>query len=334
MHEKMAAFWGAAPQIERVWGKGRRESVAARTRLYPGIVTHDILTSETLAPEIADTQVVFSTWGMPPLSAEELARFPRLEAVFYAAGTVQWFARPFLERGVAVYSAWQSNAVPVAEFTLAQILLSFKGYFRNVRQCETYQGRSGHPFRGPGVYGETVALLGAGAIGRRVIELLRPFNLRIVVFDPFLPEERARELGVERVSLDEAFARGLVVSNHLANKPETRHLIGEEQFRRMRDGATFVNTGRGATVDETALVAELRRRPDLTALLDVTDPEPPLPDSPLYVLPNAHLTSHIAGSIGDEVLRMADAMLDAFEAFERGEPSETRVSDEMLDYMA
>jgi Phosphoglycerate dehydrogenase and related dehydrogenases len=335
MEIKSAAFWGTEGTIARVWGGGRRELVAARTALYPGVVSPEVLRGGgDLDPVLEQTQVVFSTWGMPTLTTEQIARFPRLEAVFYAAGSVQGFAAPFLERGVAVYSAWQANAVPVAEFTLAQILLACKGYFANVRDCATPEGRRGKPFRGPGVYGETVALLGAGAIGRRVIGLLRPFRLRVVVFDPFLTDERARELGVTRVSLDEAFAQGLVVSNHLANKPETRRLLGAEQFARLRPGATFINTGRGATVDEAALVDVLRRRPDLTALLDVTDPEPPLLDSPLYGIPNLHLTSHIAGSIGDEVLRMADAMLEAFEAHLRSEPSEARVTPEMLAGMA
>ncbi len=332
---KKAAFFGDASRINMVWGDARRAEAATQTDLLPGTFDLSAIEADAAGAKLlADVQVVFSTWGMPPLTSAHLERMPRLEAVFYAAGSVQGFARPFLERGVAVFSAWQSNAVPVAEFTLAQILLACKGYFRNQDDCRTYEGRTQRPRKGRGVYGETVALLGAGAIGRRVIGLLKPFHLKIVVFDPFLSDTEAEALGVEKVSLDEAFARGYIVSNHLANLPETVKMLGAAQFAHLRDDATFINTGRGATVDEEALIAELTRRPTITALLDVTLPEPPQPDSPFYTLSNVYLSSHIAGSIGDEVGRMADDMLVEFDCWQRGEASSTRVSLEMLERMA
>jgi phosphoglycerate dehydrogenase-like enzyme len=331
--KKRAAFFGEAEQIRRVYEGERWDRVAELTDLRPGVVRGaDIAASG--GGGLADVEVAFSTWGMPRLTDAQFDALPRLRAVFYAAGSVQGFARPFLERGIAVFSAWQSNAVPVAEYTLAQILLATKGYFRNERDCRTYEGRQSHPFRGPGNYGETVALLGAGAIGRRVIGLLKPFRLHVIVYDPFLSDADAAALGVEKVTLEEAFARGYVVSNHLANKPETVKMLNAPLFARLRDDAIFINTGRGATVDEDALISEFTRRPTLTALLDVTWPEPPSADSPLYALPNVHLTSHIAGSIGDEVRRMADDMIAEFVRWERGEPTPTRVTPEMLDRMA
>ena len=224
--------------------------------------------------------------------------------------------------------------VPVAEFTLAQILLATKGYFRNSVQCSTYEGRRSKPFSGPGNFGETIAILGAGQIGRKLIELMQPFNLRIIVFDPFLPDETARELNVEKVSLPEAFERALVVSNHISNVPATRGILGKSHFTTMRPDATFINTGRGATVRENELIEVLQQRPDLTALLDVTDPEPPREDSAFYRLPNVHLSSHIAGSIGDEVVRMADYVLEELDRFARNEPLRYSVTPAMLETMA
>ncbi len=135
-------------------------------------------------------------------------------------------------------------------------------------------------------------------------------------------------------TLEEAFQRGLVVSNHLANVPETRGLLTGKLFSKMREGATFINTGRGATVVEADLIEVFRERADLTALLDVTDPEPPEPGSPLYDMPNVHLTSHIAGSIGDEVVRMADYAIEEFLAWEQGHPLRYAVTREMLPTMA
>jgi phosphoglycerate dehydrogenase-like enzyme len=332
--KKRAAFFGEAEQIRRVYAGERWDRVAKLTDLRPGVVRASDIAAAASGGDLADVEVAFSTWGMPRLTDTHLNALPHLQAVFYAAGSVQAFARPVLERGIAVFSAWQSNAVPVAEFTLGQILLAGKGYFRNERDCQTYEGRQHRPHRGHGNYGETVALLGAGAIGRRVIDLLKPFRLHIIVFDPFLSEIDAAVLGVEKVSIEDAFSRGYIVSNHLANKQETVKMLNAPLFALLRDNATFINTGRGATVDEDALIAEFTRRPTLTALLDVTWPEPPAAESPLYTLPNVHLTSHIAGSIGDEVRRMADDMIAEFTRWERGEPTPTRVTLPMLDHMA
>ncbi|WP_309715283.1 NAD(P)-dependent oxidoreductase, partial [Armatimonas sp.] len=182
--------------------------------------------------------------------------------------------------------------------------------------------------------GETVALLGAGAVGREVIQHLKPFSLHILVFDPFLSEDAARALGVEKVGLDEAFARGIVVSNHLANNPQTAQMLNAAHFAQLRSGATFINTGRGLTVVESELADVLRARPDLTALLDVTWPEPVPPDSPLWELPNVRLSTHLAGSNGNEVRRMADWCLDEFASWAQNKPLRSAVTLEMLETMA
>jgi phosphoglycerate dehydrogenase-like enzyme len=225
------------------------------------------------------------------------------------------------------------NAIPVAEFTLAQILLSTKGYFCNTRE---YNHPAAHKtaFIGTGNFGETVALLGAGAIGRRVIELLRPFHLKIIVFDPFLSDDDAAELGVEKVSLQAAFERAFVVSNHLANLPETVGMLHGGLFESMRPHATFINTGRGATVDEPAMISVLQKRPDLTALLDVTFPDIPAENSPLFSAPNIQLSTHIAGSNGDEFVRLADCCIEEFLAWRSGAPLRYSVSLAMLEKMA
>lgn len=331
-----AALVGDATRIERVYAQNRRQHVAARSHLHPSIITaSDFHTpDEAMQAVLQNLDIIFSTWGMPALTSAQIARMPRLRAVFYAAGSVQNFARPFLDRDIAVVSAWAANAVPVAEFALAQILLANKGYFCNTMQCATPAGRARKPWSGHGNFGATGAILGAGQIGRKLIELLRPFHLHIVVFDPFLPDDIARELGVEKVSLPEAFERAMVVSNHIANVAATRAMLDKPLFAAMRPHATFINTGRGATVREDDLTEVLQARPDLTALLDVTQPEPPREDSPLYDLPNVHLTSHIAGSIGDEVVRMADYMIEEFDRFRRGEPLHYAVTAAMLETMA
>ncbi len=325
-----AVLIGDASNLARVYARGRREQIADLTNLYPAILTAQDLTGDP--KPFAGIDVIFSTWGMPCLTDSQLDSLPNLKAVFYAAGTVQPFARPLLERGITLVSAWHANAVAVAEFTLAQILLSTKGYWRNIT---ANQSRAGwwHS-TAPGNFGETVAILGVGAVGKAVVELLRSFQLKVIAFDPFLSDADAAQMGVEKVELEDAFARALVVSNHLANKPETEKMLGMTQFRAMRPGATFINTGRGATVDEPALIEVFGDDPSLTALLDVTDPEPPAADSPLFAMPNVHLTSHIAGVIGDEVLRMADLCIEEFEAWDSGKPLRYAITLPMLDRLA
>lgn len=327
-----AAFVGDEAKLRQVYGAGRRAQIATRTDLLPGVVLPAHLTRCQFL--LKDVEVIFSSWGIPRLMEEQLDALPSLRVVFYAAGSVQGFAPPLLERGIAVVSAWRANGVPVAEFTLAQILLACKGYWRNGREYDGSPGSDRSAFRGPGSYGETVALLGAGAVGRLLINLLRPFHLRVVVYDPFLSETSAQELGVERISLEEAFARAFVVSNHLADKPETEGLIDGGLLRLLREGAVFINTGRGRTVNEADLVETLRRRPDLTALLDVTHPEPMPANSPLLQMPNAQVTSHIAGSINDETLRLADYCIEELDRYIRGEPLHHAVTAEMLTAMA
>ena len=289
---KAAFFGNSAERIETVYAQERRQQIEQLTDCASQIMG----VSNVDAGELADVDVLFSTWGCPALSQAQLDKMPDLRAVFYAAGSVQGFARPLLKRDILVVSAWAANAVPVAQWTLAQILLANKGYHRNERE---FAARAGGRFRGRGNFGASVSILGAGQIGRRVIELLEPFDLKILVFDPFLPDDVAASMGVEKVELAEAFARGHVVSNHLADLPATVGMLTGAHFAAIPENATFINTGRGATVRETEMVEVLKSRPDLIALLDVTHPEPPASDSPIRDLPNVFLTSHIAGSIGD-----------------------------------
>ncbi|RYX85711.1 hydroxyacid dehydrogenase [bacterium] len=330
-----AAFWGQGDgpnsALGQVFSPSRRVALQERVDLFPGVVT--AANFSDLKPKLREIEVIFGTWGMWRPTQAQLDALPNLKAVFYAAGSVKGFASPFLDRNITVVSAWAANAVPVAEWTLAQILLANKGLHRNEREFAAAR-HSRNTFRGRGNFGATVSLLGAGQIGRRVIELLRPFQLQVQVYDPFLSEQSARELGVQKVELVEAFASGEVVSNHVANVPATVGLLRGSHFAAMPANSTFINTGRGATVRHDELLGVLQARPDLTALLDVTDPEPLPADSPFWTLNNVQLTSHIAGSIGDEVVRMADYVLAEFDLWRSGAPLLYAVTPAMLETMA
>jgi len=255
--------------------------------------------------------------------------------VFYGAGTVQAFARPFLNCGVKVFSAWAANAVPVAEYTVAQIVLANKGFFRTQLVKKGDRSTASQYARTyPGNYGVKIGIIGAGMVGKRVIHMLKSYRFEVLVFDPFLSDEKAHELGVEKVSLETIFRECQVVSNHLANNAQTKGMFDGRLFETMLPNATFINTGRGAQVVEQDLINTLKSRPDLIALLDVTFPEPPEEGNELYMLPNCVLTPHIAGSSGNEVRRLGEYMEEEYQNFIRNEPCKYEVTLEMLKTMA
>ena len=284
-----------------------------------------------------DVEYVFSSWGMPILTEDEIAaHLPNLKALFYAAGTVRSFARPFLNKGIRLFSSWHANAVPVAEFTVAQIVLANKGYFQtHNRYKQSWKASTSYARSFPCNYDVTVGLLGAGAIGRKVIELIKPYKMLIKVYDPFLSETEAAVLGVEKTSLEDIFANCQTISNHLANNDQTQRILHAGLFAMMKKNATFINTGRGAQVDVDGLIAAMQAEPDRTALLDVTDPEEPLPpEHPLLHMPNIFLSPHCAGSIGNEVRRMGVYMTEEYQRLLNNEPLLYEITLEMLETMA
>lgn len=269
---------------------------------------------------LREVDVIFTGWGMIPLDADRLTQAPRLRAIFHAAGSVRYFVTAeFWRRGITLCSAHTVNALPVAEYTLAAILFGLRHGWRQERAA-FIDGAFAPDRDPPGSYGSTVALISLGAVGRLVRERLRPIDVRVIAYDPFCSPEQAAALEVELVSLADAFAQADVVSLHTPLLPETTGLVGREHFSAMRPGATFINTARGAVVREAELVAVLQQRADLHAVLDVTDPEPPPPGSPLYRLRNVVLTPHIAGTCQREAARMGRTMIEEFHRWRRGEP--------------
>lgn len=336
MKEK-AIFMGNERAIADAYGDDVKAKLNETLDFLPGFYTEDLLRDGRPHPELADVRYAFSTWGIAPLTEEELAALlPDLKAVFYAAGSVQAFARPFLKRGVTIFSAWGANGVPVAEFTEAEIILANKGFFQTVHRggapdWPEHDRAKPHP----GNFNTCVGIIGAGMIGSMVIERLKSHRLRVKVFDPFLSGERAAALGAEKTeSLPELFAQCRVISNHLANNPQTVNMIDKRCFDNMEDTGVFINTGRGQQVVEADLIAALKEKPGRAAVLDVTWPEPPAPGSELYTLPNVFLTPHAAGSIGNEIRRMGEYMCAEYEAFVSGRPTRYTVTEKMLETMA
>lgn len=328
----------SAPTVYRVFAP---DTIGALEREF-GLCKDHVYTKEEILenPEIgADVDYLFSTWSCPLLSAEQIHTcFPRLKAMFYAAGSVQGIARQYLANGAKIFSAWAANGVPVAETTVAQIVLANKGFFMAARYCSRsldMRGKAVSYVTGTrGNYGARVGIIGVGMIGTMVCERLKQYKLEVVAYDPFCSPEKAEKLGIRLVSLEELFSTCDVISNHLANNAQTKGMLTYDLFSRMKPYAVFLNTGRGAQLVEEDLVRALREKPGACAVLDVTDPEPPVADSPFYGMDNVILTPHLAGSQSDEVHRMAEYMLEEARRLEAGEPLRYSVTEEMLKTMA
>lgn len=289
----------------------------ARLRSLVHLDEHVITRAHPLVPAGArKTEVLITGWGAPRLDARVLAAMPNLRAVFHTAGSVKRVVSPALwARGIRVSSSVTANAVPVAEYTLAMILLSSKHALESASSFRRTQDMAAARPRGAvGAYGITVGVVGASRIGRRVLELLRPFDIDAVLYDPSLSEMDAAAMGATLVSLPDLLRTSDIVSLHAPSLPETYRMLGTRELAQMRDGTTLINTARGKLVDTDALVAELTGE-RLRAILDVTDPEPLPPGHPLFSAPGVTLTPHIAGSIGNELRRMGRQTVDEVERF-------------------
>jgi phosphoglycerate dehydrogenase-like enzyme len=318
---------------------GSRPAVALS--MYPGLEAYALRPehlgalaeiADLLAPEavqalpearadevLAAADVLLGHWGCAVVDEALLARAPRLKMFAYAAGTLRDAATPAAFDRLLVTSGAAANAVPVAEYTVAAILWANKAAFverERLRGAALPQLPRRHPV---GNWGKRIGLVGASHVGRAVVELLRPYRCTVAVADPYLTDADAAALGVERVALDELLARSDVVSLHAPALPETERMIGAAELARMMDGATLINTARGVLVDHDALVDELRTG-RLTAVLDVTDPEPLPPDHPLLHLPTCVVTPHLAGSQGSELARQAELVIEEIRRFATGEP--------------
>lgn len=286
---------------------------------------------------LAQADVLVTGWGCPRIDSEVLARAPNLRMIAHAAGTVKSFLAPeVFSSGIAVSNAADANAIPVAEFTLAAILFANKNVlgFRQLYSQRRDKIEPAHMTDVPcGNWQKTVGVVGFSRIGRRVVELLRPFDLRVLVHDPHLAPEDAERASVEAVDLDALIASSDVLSLHAPALDSTKNMLDARRLALLRDGATLINTARGSLVDHAALERELVSG-RISAVIDVTTPEVLPADSPLYDLPNVLLTPHIAGAVGTERLRLGELAVTEVLRFSRGEALAHQVSAETLHLQA
>lgn len=285
---------------------------------------------------LKDVEVIFSSWGGVTLDAEMLEAAPRLKAVFHGAGSIKLIVSDeFWERDIKITNARVANAVPVAEFTLSQILFTLKDgwrYMNEVKERKDYPQRPLEHMAGG--YKSIVGIIGMSTIGRKLHEHLQNFDLDMIVYDPYLSEAEAKALQVKQVSLEVLFSTADVVSLHAPLLPDTVGLITGDHFKLMKPDTSFINTARGKIVKQDEMIDVLQARTDITAILDVVYPEPPEKSSALYTMENVILTPHIAGSEGKECGRMGEYMLKELQRYLNAETLLWEVTQEAHDLLA
>ena len=310
-------------------------------------VRHDAVITGWDAPVaselLADANVLLTGWGAPRLDADVLDRAPLLSAVVHAAGSVKGLlADEVWHRGIAVSSAAEANALPVAQYTVATIVLARKRAFHLAKEY-----RRGWPVlpedgEDAGNNGLTVGVVGASRIGQLVLTGLTGLadladlagqGVRLLLADPHVDETTAASLGARLVDLDTLCATSDVVTLHAPALPQTRHLLDDRRLSLIRSGGIVVNTARGALVDTDALARHCAAG-RLDAVLDVTEPEPLPPGHPLLAMPNVFVTPHIAGAHGNEVRRLGAYAVADVERHLRGEPMHGAVTHLDLERIA
>lgn len=269
-------------------------------------------TFEELIPLVGDVDGVVA--GVDTWDEEVFKRAPKLKAIArFGVGVDNIDLEKAKEYGVQVTNVPAGNANAVAELTVGLIL----SLMRNIPALQESAKRAYWDRRvGVELEGRTVGLLGFGNIAQMVATKLQGFNVKLIAYDKYPNLARAEALGVRIVSSDEVLEHGDVVSMHLPSLKDTYHMMSDEQFGKMKPTAYFVNTARGALVDEKALHRALQTNRIAGAAIDVYEQEPVTADNPLLKLDNLLATPHTAAETVETYRRVglvtAQALLDAF----------------------
>lgn len=289
-------------------------------------------TLELMKRQIAGADIAITSWGCQPLTEDILAHAPDLKAVLHAAGTVKGIVTPAVwAKGIRISNASEALGKGVAETALGLTIASLKDMWRLSQHTKT--GAWGNRERVKELYDVTIGVVGAGKAGGHYIKLLQNFDVRVLLYDPIATHEEAQRLGAHKVDFDQLLTTSDVISIHAPSLPSTDNLFNRETLAKLKDDCILINTARGTIIDEAALTEELRSG-RLFACLDVTNPEPPVPDHPFRELPNAILLPHIAGSVNNGVHRLGVFIVDDIERFLNKEKMRGEVSSEQLSILA
>lgn len=290
--------------------------------------------SPHLRAEIAQADVLMTTWHSPFLRKEMLGPSPRVRLIAHCGGEVKSRMEEAVFDHVTVTNAAEPMAAPVAEMALALMLTLVRRLPQYTAEMRAGVVRTNEYVScGETVRGRKVGLIGFGRIGKAFAQLVEPLGVELLVSDPYCSPETVAAYKGKLLALDELLSSCSVVVLAAGLTPETQNFLNARRLSLMPDGAYLINVARGGLVDMDALLTELRNG-RLTVALDVTDPLEPLPpDHDLRQLPNVLLTPHIAAG-GIEMRRAIGAVaVEEVVRFYKGEQLENVVTPNMLALM-
>jgi phosphoglycerate dehydrogenase-like enzyme len=329
MPKRLIAVLLPRPSQERNLCQQAREQLDAfaQTRYHQG---DDPLAEAEKSEFIADAEGILSGWGDTGLTPANLDAAKRLHIITVIGSSVAHFSPDLaFDRGITITNTASAIGYSVAEFALAQMLsLLHQSPARHRAMANPGGPESKDELVGRDLAGRTVGVVGLGSVGRIMVQLLKPFGVQLLLYDPFVSRAWLASLGGEIVSLEELMRRSEVVTLHAGITEQSRGLIGRKELALLRDGAVVVNTARGGLFDQEALVEELQQG-RIFAALDVFDPNPG-PDHPLRSLPNVLLSPHKAGLTSDTLRRIGLDAVEDLRLFFSGQEPKNRLTREQI----
>lgn len=283
-----------------------------------GEVTYNTYDRQLTAEELRDTlpgvDVLIAGWGCAPITEEVLSKADSLKMIAYTGGTVAAFITDAVyEKGIIVLSGNEIFAESVAESNICYIM----AVLREVPKYNAMMGLGGWhepDFYNEGLMDKTVGIVGFGTTSRYLAKMLAPYHCELKISSGHLTQEEAARYGATVVSMDEIFETCDIISLQVAGTQANMNLVGEEQLKKMKDGALLVNTSRGKVVDEEALIREAETG-RIRAALDVYNREPPFATNKLRYLPNVLTMPHMAGPTIDRRQYVTMALAKDIQAF-------------------
>ncbi len=275
-----------------------------------------------------DADACITSWDVAQFDQDVISAAPNLKTIVHMGGSVKKLVSDALwEKGIRVFSARPALARDVAETTLGLMIVGIKNIWPLAHHLRNGGWRDSPYWPTRELHRNKIGIVGASEVGRYVITLLKPFDPKILLYDPFVSEIESEKLGVTKVNLEELVREVDILSLHAPALPATEKMISADHLKNMKDDCILINTARGSLIDEPALIKELEKG-RFFAYLDVTEPEPASLDSPLRFLPNVVLLPHLAGCISD-CSHLSNLAVEELRRFFFNEPfiNEIKVTD-------
>lgn len=287
-------------------------------------VTGQQLTQIQLCEMIQGKDICITGWNTPVLDRAVLANADRLKLIAHTGGSVKpYVPDDAYEKGVRVISGNRLFSISVAEGVIAYALASL----RNIPQFSSglKHGIWPNSFENRSLLDKRIGLVGYGMVARSLVEMLKPFGCTIFIHADYMSREELATQNLVKSELNEIFAQCDIVSLHCGMTDRNYHLIEKKLFGSMKKGALFINTARGAVMNEADFCKVFQARTDLTAVLDVYEQEPLPVDSPLLRLDNVLCMPHMAGPTTDRRLNVTRSLLDDIERFLNDSPLQNEI---------